>query len=184
MDNFQHPNVLRAQEIDTCIKRNQDNSNINYTLMNYPHRMTYQNFFDYINENTSDDDINAVSNIDIIFDNTISLLSKIEQNQFIALTRHELMDDGSSYFEVSKAKFSQDVWAWRGRCRISTADFHLGVLRCDNRLAFEALEAGYELINPAFSIRVYHLHFVDVRVEGYFNAITGRQYFVFPQSWE
>ena len=183
VDYFQHPNILRAQEIDTCIQRNKDNKNINYQLINYPHRMTYQDFFDYINKSTIEDDVNIVSNIDIIFDDTIALLEKIKPNQFMALTRHELKRDGSSYFEVNKAKYSQDVWAWRGRCKITTAHFNLGVLRCDNRLAFEALEVGYELINPAFSIKVYHLHFIEVRVDEYFNAVPGRQYFVFPQTW-
>ena len=38
------------------------------------------------------------------------------------------------------------------------ADFPLGVPRCDNRLMYQLQEAGYKVLNPAFSIKVFHIH--------------------------
>jgi hypothetical protein len=47
---------------------------------------------------------------------------------------------------------------FKGPLRDVQADFPVGVPRCDNRFLYELKRAGYEVINPAFSIRAYHLH--------------------------
>ena len=54
---------------------------------------------------------------------------------------------------------SQDVWIFKGPIKPNLkADFPLGVPRCDNRLLYELQEAGYTVLNPAFSIKAYHIH--------------------------
>ena len=55
--------------------------------------------------------------------------------------------------------YSQDVWVFKGHIKPELkADFPLGVPRCDNRLLYELQEAGYSVLNPAFSIKSYHIH--------------------------
>ena len=47
------------------------------------------------------------------------------------------------------------------------ADFPLGVPRCDNKLLFELQEAGYRILNPAFSIKAFHVHKKQARTGVY-----------------
>jgi hypothetical protein len=184
VNSFIHPNPQRAAEIQKCIQRNVVNIHIAYFGLSNPARMTYQNFFDEINERTSDDDINVVSNIDIYFDDTIANLNKIDANQFVSLSRQEVRKDGTSYpLNVYVAKWCQDVWAWRGKIRISGADFCLGVWGCDNRIAYEAAIAGYAVINPSQVIMAYHNHSSGIHGDDYqIERIPGPQHFVFPQG--
>jgi hypothetical protein len=54
---------------------------------------------------------------------------------------------------------SQDVWVFKGPVKPELkANFPLGVPRCDNKLLFELQEAGYRVLNPAFSIKSFHVH--------------------------
>lgn len=184
MNSFTHPDPRRAAEIQECIQRNVVNVNIAYFGLGNQDRMTYQDFFDEINERTSDDDINVISNIDIYFDETITNLNKIDAKQFVALSRQELRKDGTSYpLNVYVAKWCQDVWAWRGKVRISGANFCLGVWGCDNRIAYEAAIAGYSVINPSQVIMAYHNHSSEIHGDDYqIERIPGPQHFVFPQG--
>lgn len=184
VNDFAHPDPRRAAEIQQCIQRNVVNVNIAYFGLVNQSRMTYQDFFDEINKHTSDEDINVVSNIDIYFDDTITHLNKIDSNQFVALSRQEVRADGTSYpLNVYVAKWCQDVWAWRGKSKISGADFFLGVWGCDNRIAYEARVAGYTVINPSLVIMAYHNHSSGIHREDYqIDKIPGPQYFVFPQG--
>ena len=35
----------------------------------------------------------------------------------------------------------------------------MGVPACDNRFAYELTKSGYNVLNPAYTIKSYHLHF-------------------------
>jgi hypothetical protein len=50
-----------------------------------------------------------------------------------------------------------------GKTRIKNCDFYLGILGCDNRVAYEAKKAGYRVTNPAYKYRAYHNHRSGVR---------------------
>src|SRR5204862_5215377 len=51
---------------------------------------------------------------------------------------------------------SQDVWAFEGPVKpVAFSDFALGKPGCDNRIAYELGQAGYEVLNPCLSIKTY-----------------------------
>jgi hypothetical protein len=182
-DNYVHSNPERAAELARICEKNKSDCNINYIQMNSPHRMTYQNLFDKINETTNDTDINVITNLDIYFDSTVAQLNRITPNQFIALSRYDIFADGTIHFEGPK-QFSQDVWAWRGKCKIKNADFYLGVYACDNRIAAEAQLAGYEVLNVCKSVRTYHLHLTVGRADDFGIVTVPPPHIVLhPRSW-
>lgn len=183
VDNFIHRDSIRAAELEECIISNMKNPHINFVRMNSSIRMTYQNFFDKINEQTSDDDINIIANADIIFDDTVNILNNITHEHFVVLARRELQSDGTSIpLTEYVAKWSQDVWAWRGKSRITGANFCLGIYGCDNRIAYEAKNSGYKVINPSYSVFVHHNHLSGIHGDDYqIEQIIGPKYYVYPQ---
>ncbi len=122
------------------------------------HRPQYNDFFDWANElGQSDTDATVIANSDIFFDSSISALAKaLRPEQCAALARWDVQPDCSS--RLFDRNDSQDVWVFRGKIRPVVADFCVGIPRCDNRILHELRSARYEVINPAFSVRAFHLH--------------------------
>lgn len=115
-------------------------------------RPTYDDFFIWIKELASPDDVSILSNTDIWFGNEIGLLTRIiGPRECVALGRW----DGDTLFDRND---SQDTWAFRGRVEGVEGGFPVGVPRCDNRILFELESAGYRILNPAFSIKANHVH--------------------------
>jgi hypothetical protein len=120
-------------------------------------RPLYSDFFELINLNTAAEDLNIIANTDIFFDNQIELLNHISfQNQCIALSRWNILPDGSA--KLFNRNDSQDVWIFKGQIRNVISDFPIGIPFCDNRILYELQQAGYNVLNPAYSIKTYHLH--------------------------
>jgi hypothetical protein len=121
-------------------------------------RPTYADYFEWINDVAGADDISIVANADIYFDSTIAAAERglPDSRTAFALARWDM--DSSGVFRVRNRNDSQDSWVFRGKVRRVTADFPIGVPRCDNRIAAELEIAGYTVRNPSFSIRSYHLH--------------------------
>ena len=125
-------------------------------------RPTFNKFFDSINEVTSNDDINVISNSDIYFDESLNRLNEINLTNFcFALTRWDVWNDGRA--RLTEISESQDCWIFKGKINIINANIKIGIPGCDNRLAYEIKEAGYNLTNPSISIRAYHLHISEYR---------------------
>lgn len=131
-------------------------------------RPTYQLIFDTSNILTNSDEINILSNSDIIFDKTIKLCKTIKNNYFYCITRYEL--DNKLFWNpkeddnISKEfTYSQDTWIWLGECKIKHSNFNLGIPGCDNKIAFDAFTVGYKLLNPCYDIKTYHNHKSDIR---------------------
>ena len=74
----------------------------------------------------------------------------------LALSRWDLDGDGKA--RLFERADSQDAWIFRGRVRKVAADFAVGVYDCDNKIAWELEQAGYTVLNPALSVRAYHVH--------------------------
>jgi hypothetical protein len=129
-----------------------------------PGRPTFAELFAAVNARTDEQDINIIANADIYFDDSLEAVASIELDECYALGR---WDDTEAGLRLSKADDSQDAWVFRGRIRSITAPFTMGVLGCDNRLAYLFSEAGYRLSNPSRSIRAIHLHRSSVRRYGY-----------------
>jgi hypothetical protein len=67
---------------------------------------------------------------------------------------------------------SQDVWAFLGGELVGIGDrIPLGYIGCDNAIAGEAMKAGYDVVNPALSIRAWHNHKSTGRGEGEMSVI-------------
>jgi hypothetical protein len=121
-------------------------------------RPTYRDFFQWCNQNVqTNDDISIVANSDIYFAGGLTgLTCMMKSHQCAALARWNVRPHGEA--ELFDRNDSQDSWIFRGSIRSFACDYHIGIPRCDNRILYELEQAGYDVINPAFSIRSYHLH--------------------------
>jgi len=173
---YNESNELRCLEIDECMCSNLNNSKIEQMdvifekrlapevknpkllVRSISHRPKYSEFFDWANALVSaDNDISILANSDIYFDSSLSALARnLMPNQCAALSRWDVQPDGTS--RLFDRNDSQDAWVFRGKIRPIVPDFCMGIPRCDNRMLYELRAAGYEVINPAFSVKVFHLH--------------------------
>jgi hypothetical protein len=130
---FNHPNGLRAKEIDEALRLNVANEHIKRILiigdepkiksdkidMVEGERPTYQDFFDLTEYYP--DDINIISNSDISFDDTIHLAENLNPREAYALTRHEFSEgkilDFTAYNNCPP-HFSQDTWIFKGAVKV------------------------------------------------------------------
>ena len=176
-------NIEKQKEIDICLQKNIDNPLIDniylYTERSCTvpftsekiniigsKRPTYSDFINYINfKQGFNESYNIISNTDIYFDDTLSLLDKIEmRDTCVTLNRWDVLVDGNSKFLNTKG--SQDVWIFKGKINKSLSkksDFYLGKKCCDNVFAHLLWETGYRTISPSYDIRSYHLHNSEFR---------------------
>ena len=173
---YKEDNNYRKNELLTCLKINISNTAISKIIVfnegdSIAHiapgkieevfinkRPTYQDFINYINANSNTDDIHIIANTDIYFDKNIEVLKHINlKDTCLALSRWDTADTIKP--RLYNHNDSQDVWIFKGHIKPELkANFPLGVPRCDNKLFFELQEAGYSVLNPAFSIKVFHIH--------------------------
>ena len=166
----------RLRELQASLKKNSDNSSINtitvfneegdlssfksskLQIISIEQRPTYQDFINYINANSNTDDIHIIANTDIYFDKNIEVLKHINlKDTCLALSRWDTADTIKP--KLYNHNDSQDVWVFKGPIKENlSANFPLGVPRCDNRLLYELEKAEYMVLNPAFSIKSYHIH--------------------------
>ena len=167
---YPEPNPQRSAEYALCLEKNRQCRSIDgiyiiaepgssalsgsdeLTIRQSSSRPTYDDFFHWINELAGEDDLSIIANSDIWFDDSIRAAAEsLRSGQCFALARW----DGN---KLSYRNDSQDCWMWRGRIKNVHGNFPLGVPRCDNRLMHELRAAGYEVLNPAFSVRAHHVH--------------------------
>lgn len=173
----------RKNELDFCLNKNISNHSIDrvYILLepgaehvntsekeiiiNTDTRVTYKYFFQIINSVTERDDINIIVNSDIFFESVDIEKIKVSltHGKCFALARHEVDLSFGTYF-VDRSD-SQDSWCFCGPVRYDQfeCDFQLGKPGCDNRIAHELKNAGYDISNPSKNIRSFHLHTTQVR---------------------
>jgi hypothetical protein len=181
------PSPERLHEFLTCIERNAANPQIagvhvlveqeidpSRLVSSHPQlaspkihvvaagrRVTYRQLFCYANRELPDRRV-IIANADIFFDRTLARLDDYDlQGCLLCLSRWDLHQDGS--WRLFDFESSQDAWIFQSPVSDFPCDFHLGILGCDNRLAWEAGQAGLVLANPSRSIRAYHLHSSGIR---------------------
>ena len=132
-------------------------------------RWTYADVFALVSERYPGQTI-VLSNSDISFDESLEAVAGvIAPGVLVALTRWDDATAPSMEGRVDPAtwKFysqSQDTWIFvAAGLPPFTADFRLGVPRCENRLAYEAAAAGVVVIDPALAVRSAHHHASNVR---------------------
>jgi FkbM family methyltransferase len=130
-------------------------------LVQHGRRLEFADLFAYANLLPSGCTV-LIANADIFFDHTLSRLEKYDlRGKVLCLSRWDVQPNGSAVFFDHPA--SQDAWIFQTPVPKFSCAFHLGVPGCDNRLAFEAAQAGLTISNPSRSIRAQHLHLSGVR---------------------
>jgi len=186
---FKHGKSDRASEIRKCLRENISSRLIDKILLlnESPqtftkadkvqeevigHRLTYQDVFERIYD-IPDNTIVVFANADIFIDETFKELWHLNlEDKFLALLRYDLPTGG----ELADAKIfgpradSQDTWIVRSddikkhdRSVWEKMDFQFGKMGCDNALALEMMRAKFLVVNPAQSIKTYHVHGSDIR---------------------
>ena len=178
---FDAKNSARQLEVRECVDRNQKNAEIGQVnLWHYSGdvpfndakivlhpaaaRPSYAELFALANRVCGPNDIAIVANTDIWFDETIDLVKGMAADTIYTLLRWE--EDGRPFLlhRGGEAWTTQDTWIFRPPIHVANVDFKLGMPRCDNAIAHRIWRQGYNLQNPALSIRSHHIHTSQLRV--------------------
>jgi hypothetical protein len=137
-------------------------------------RPTFGDLFQAARENKDQENtVIVVANSDIVFDRISERFRYLPLSHAITLARwniHRFEGIRTNLADCSLQHDpfgSQDVWAIRGSIptALTTIPFAPGVIGCDHALGSRLLAAGYELFNPALSIKTYHVHTIDTRLD-------------------
>lgn len=176
---YEDKNINRRNEINFCLQKNLANPHLTTMVIDSPGKPTYDFFFQKANQITGPDDVNIICNSDIFFDDTIKFAEQIKHKEFYAILRWEWHPDGPRFHERPD---SQDTWIWRGKVENVFGGFSLGIRGCDNRIAHEFKKVGYNIINPAKTIKTYHVHNSGVRNYTMADVVDPPYYTLMPSS--
>jgi len=172
-------NTQRKKELDTCLKINKDlniNGVVYLNVIEIKEKLKFSELFNMTKGYPND--INIIANSDIYFNETILESRFIKSNEAWALTR---WDYSKNIAKLFYRKDSQDVWVFNGVANVNGGDYYVGTPGCDNRLAFEIKNSGYDLINPSKRIHAIHLHETNYRTYDKFTkAVEEPYHFIFP----
>lgn len=173
---FQSGDPSRDSELRTCLNRNLSGDTFDHVYLysesevpsnhkltvRYQGRPTYQNLIDWANDVSHDGDVVVIANSDIYFDNTLNWSHNVPMEMTcIALSRWDVAPNGSK--KLFAYEHSQDSWIFKGKINIKGANYYMGIPGCDNRIAFDADQSGYRVVNTAKDIITYHLHNSNIR---------------------
>jgi hypothetical protein len=150
---------------------------------------TFMDYFDAVTRISGDDDINILTNADcFIAQEDTERLRGLDKETAYCLSRIEIKSIRPlrKYWirnwvrRRKRARDSQDCWIVRGWVKPGMwLDFPMGKPGCDCRLAYELQHAGYRIIDPAPSIRLYHFHTSTARK--YYEEPWVSPPYAFPQ---
>jgi hypothetical protein len=151
----------RKNEIDMCLRNNIDNPLLDVIIVESETNPTFDFMFDKVNKLTGPNDINIICNTDIFFDDTIALVSRMQDKEAYALGRWDwttikisnLVDNNSI----------QNAWIIKGKVENVMGNFSMGKPGSDGRIAYELQKAGYKVSNPSKSIKAHHVHNSNIR---------------------
>ena len=137
--------------------------------------MPIRNFIECVNNCCDESDINVIANADIYF---TERLPNIDKQKCFALTRYDILADGSAKF--LNRKDSNDTLIFRGTIRYPKySDFWWGCPGADNRACYEFKQIGYDVSNPSISIKTYHIHAGNKSYDGS-KRVTRPFHFILP----
>jgi len=189
---FKTSDYQRHSEYLTCIHENLENeyidkiyvfisdeSKLNFQsdkleIIQRDERPTYKDLFKFCNENLKDE-VCIIANADIILDDTISNLNKVNLTEiFVALTRWEVFcEDNEWCIAPFNNSSSQDVWAFQSPIQVTDEmNFHLGKPGCDNKIA-KLMSETYDIRNPGLQIVSCHFHMSGYRTYNNNDRIPG-----------
>jgi len=184
---FKHGKSERAAEIRKCLRENASSPLIDRILLlneqreefsKLPkiqeevigHRLTYKDIFERIYD-IPDNTIVVFANADIFIDRSFKELWSLNlEDKFLALLRYEFEDEVETAKIFGPRADSQDTWIVRSddikrrpRSAWSGMNFQFGKMGCDNAIAMEMMRQKFLVVNPAQSIRTYHVHGSEIR---------------------
>ena len=185
---FHHSSNRRSREIFTCLEKNIASPYIdNILLLNeqeyseipaHPkiqtiilnHRLTYFDVLAQAKIHVPLGGFILFSNSDIYFNDTLSYLWRIslsERNMFLALLRWEDLKNEEPHIFGPRAD-SQDSWVLaRNSLTFDITEddfgFPFGKSGCDNAIALIMMRKRFLVVNPAFSIKTFHVHSSNIR---------------------
>ena len=133
------------------------------------HRLTYMDVFMHIKTHVPMDTIVVFSNSDIYVDETLRQLYSVDlDKKFLALLRYDVSEKGDEPKLFGPRPDSQDTWVvWSTSVDFALTtedfDFNFGIPGCDNTITVTMLRKKFTVVNPALSIRTYHLHSSNIR---------------------
>lgn len=144
-------------------------------------RPTYQDFFNIANSIAAPGDIIVISNTDIYPDASTKhhLVNNLKENECYALTRWDVLPTGEH--QLFDRPDSQDTWCFVAPIKpIHGGDFTQGRGGCDNKIALQIKESGYDVKNPSRSIKFLHLHNTNIRNYTTADIIPGPYHLIHP----
>jgi hypothetical protein len=145
--------------------------------ININKRLTFKDVFDYYNNHLSNE-ICILQNSDIYTDSTLNILHHINfsMNCVLCMNRYEINSENNDAYllngleynhklghytpyldEYQPSIWSQDVWIWKcNYINIPESDFNLGIIGCDNYIAYLFSKNGYTILNPSKLISFFH----------------------------
>jgi hypothetical protein len=159
----------RQKELDTCIEKNLILADHVYLISECEvpfesnkltvirsNRPTFQDIVNVVNQYNGND-IAFMCNSDIHLTESTSMVKDLNlDNTALCLSRWEFQSNGTIHHYGYE--YSQDSWIWEGKNKVTGADYHFGLLGCDNKFAQDLFNAGYKLSNPSRHLKTIHVH--------------------------
>jgi hypothetical protein len=133
--------------------------NICFSFINK--RPTYADLFNYSNDNICGNTI--IANSDIVYNESLSCLKYLKEDDFICLTRYQKYDK-FKLIELPELNnklniFSQDSWMFVSPMKYNIeCNMELGKMFCDSFLNYKLTNTEYKCYNLCEHIKSYHIH--------------------------
>ncbi|MFN7889013.1 MAG: hypothetical protein ACK5OC_01870 [Pirellula sp.] len=195
---------VRQKELEYCLSNNLENElidrvciltespdclpfdNAKIKLIKTNNRPFFKELVEASNLMNSCSDMSIIANSDIHFDKSLSSLSEFEMDKTVlCLNRWDVLSNGN--LRPFNSFFSSDTWVFQGEIKVRLSEnYHLGQPACDNRFNYDLFKSNYQILNPAFTIRTFHVHASEIRS---YTEITSsvksvsRPYFFVPLDY-
>lgn len=183
----------RKNEIDSCLKKLVENqcvsqlfvvtesenvlpySSASTVKIQSDVRPTFAHVFSLVDQYSHDSDVNVILNSDCFFLETAALeIINIDENSAYCISRVEVKSMEpltirklKTIKNWSRHSDTQDAWIIRGKPKKGMfLDYYFGKPGCDNRLAYELQNAGYDIVNPRTKISIFHYHTTELHRYG------------------
>lgn len=135
-------------------------NNENIKIHNIKLRPTYNYIFDFVNNNIEGTIIMA--NSDIVFDNSLDILKDLNDDQFISLTRYNVINGNSELIKFQHNGnvniLSQDTWIFKSPMKYKLYnDMNLGTFYCDSYMNYVLSKSQYKCFNLYNDIISMHI---------------------------
>jgi len=188
---YRDKNFARNEELRLCLTLNTQNKLFKHIFImneNMPEpdfivksdqisivncgRLTFQGIFKYACELSNKETTKMLINTDIVIGENFDQLT-LTDKQFICLSRYDIMSDGQCKINVGGG--SHDCWIWKDNIKSDIGQFYMGKFLCDGVLTNELYGNHFQLKNPVYDLKIYHIHLTNVRNYSYYDKIRGQR---------